>query len=97
MLVACLLSTSRPPQHIGLSLGRAGSEGGINFLRSDEVDLKFFLRAFCVCDEPAQVLTGLCVDGSLVPSHSRPCLTSAVEVTPLAGPSPALPTAQPAL
>lgn len=63
MLVACSLSTARPPQHIGLSLGQAGSEEGINFLRSNEVVFsnEVFLRAFCDCDEPAQVLAGLCM------------------------------------
>lgn len=44
---------SQTSQHFGISLDQAGIEGGINFLRL------FYLRAFNVCDKPAQVLTGL--------------------------------------
>ena len=53
-----MLSVARPPQHMGLSLGQAGSEERINFLRFF-VLFCFVLRAFCVCDKPAQVLVGL--------------------------------------
>ena len=61
LLVACagtMLSVARPPQHMGLSLGQAGSEERINFFRFFGF-FGVFLRAFCVCDKPAQLLVGL--------------------------------------